>query len=300
MEILNAEQTRQRLPYAGLADAIAAVVRNPEADAPERAQMPLPAGGTLLLMPAADQTIAMTKMVTVHPHNAASDLDTIQGEMVVLDAATGVRKGLLDGATVSGRRTAALSLLAARVLAPITTGPAVIVGAGVQAQAHIEAFADGLGTRQFYIQSRTRARAQALAERMRDELGIEVTVIDDLAAAPEQVRLYATATTSQTPVLPEWLPADAFVAAVGAFKPDMAELPPTLIRSGQVIVDTLEGARTEAGDLIQAASFNAFDWQDARTLAQTIDAGVTGPGPILFKSVGHSLWDLAAARLAFV
>lgn len=299
MEILTAEQTRRRLPYAALADAIAEVVRSPDANAPERLQMPLPEGGTLLLMPAADDAIAMTKMVTVHPHNAESDLDTIQGEMVVLDAATGVRKGLLDGATVSGRRTAALSLLAAQVLAPVTTGPAVIVGAGVQARAHIEAFADGFGTEQFYIQSRTRSRAEALAERMRAELGVDVKVIDDLAAVPDQVRLYATATTSQAPVLPEHLPDDAFVAAVGAFKPDMAELPPALIAGGQVIVDTLEGTQAEAGDLIQAAASGAFDWQDARPLAQVVDVGVAGAGPILFKSVGHSLWDLAAARLAF-
>src|SRR5699024_5749402 len=107
-----------------------------------------------------------------------------------------------DGATVSGRRTAALSLLAAQALAPVTDGPAVIIGAGVQAQAHIEALADGLGTHEFYIRSRTRSRAEALAQRMHDQVGVHVEVIDDLAAAPAQARLYVTATTSQTPVLP--------------------------------------------------------------------------------------------------
>src|SRR5699024_7332083 len=132
MEILSAEQTRERLPYAELADAIAAVLRSPNAHAPERTQMPLAGDGTLLLMPAADDAIAMTKMVTVHPHNSAAGLATIQGEMVVLDAATGVRKGMLDGATVSGRRTAALSLLAARELAPVRSGPVLVIGAGVQ------------------------------------------------------------------------------------------------------------------------------------------------------------------------
>jgi len=238
-------------------------------------------------------------MVTVHPHNADAGLDTIQGEVVVLDAATGVRKGILDGAAVTGRRTAALSLLAAQALAPVQTGPAVIIGAGVQAQAHIEAFAAGIGTSEFYIQSRTRSRAEELARRVQAELAVRVKVVDTLAEVPERVRLYASATTSQTPVLPEQLPADAFVAAVGAFKPDMAELPPALIRRSQVIVDTLEGTRAEAGDLIQAAADGAFDWRDAQTLAAVLDAGVDGAGPIVFKSVGHSLWDLAAARLAF-
>lgn len=299
MEILSAEHTRERLPYAQLADAIAGVLRTPGANAPERVQMALPGDGTLLLMPAADDTIAMTKMVTMHPHNVDAGLATIQGEMVVMDAANGERKGIVDGATVSGRRTAALSLLAARELAPVTSGPAVIVGAGVQARTHIEALAAGLGTDRFFICSRTRSRAEALARDVADELGVRVDVIDDIRQAPEHVRLFVTVTTSSTPVLPEHLPDDAFVAAVGAFKPDMAELPPALIAGGRVVVDTLDGAQSEAGDLIQAVAGGALDWDDARLLAEVIDDGVLGSGPVLFKSVGHSLWDLAAARLAF-
>lgn len=302
MQILSASETRDRLPYAALADAIRDVLlqsASGQAHAPQRVQMPLVNDGTLLLMPAADDHIAMTKMVTVHPHNATDNLATIQGEMVVLDARNGVRKGLLDGATVSARRTAALSLLAARELAPVHSGPVVIVGAGVQAQSHLEAFHHGLGCERFLICSRTRERAEALAAHAA-ELGTHAEVIDRLEDAPADTRIYVTATTSQTPVLPEILPQDAFVAAVGAFNPMMAELPPGLIRSGRVIVDTLEGTQAEAGDLIQAAQAGAFDWQDAHTLAQAItDNGGARSGPVLFKSVGHSLWDLAAARLAF-
>lgn len=53
-----------------------------------------------------------------------------------------------------------------------------------------------------------------------------------------------------------------------------------------------------AGDLIQAMDAGAFDWSDARTLADVMDNGMRGVGPVLCKSVGHSFWDLAAARLA--
>ena len=59
----------------------------------------------------------MTKLVTVHPENARSGLPTIQGEVVVMEAGTGMRLGILDGSVVTARRTAALSLLAARELA---------------------------------------------------------------------------------------------------------------------------------------------------------------------------------------
>src|SRR5699024_5350420 len=124
-------------------------------------------------------------------------------------------------------------------------------------------------------------------------------VIDHVNEAPAETRLFITVTTSQAPVLPDQLPADAFVAAVGAFKPDMAELSPALIASGRVVVDSLEGAQSEAGHLIQAVAAGAFDWREARLLAAVIDGDVAGAGPLLFESVGHSLWDLAAARLAF-
>jgi len=299
MEILSAEQTCARLPYGELADAIAEAARNPHACELERVHMPLAGAGTLLLMPAADDAIAMTKMVTVHPHNAQADLPTIQGEVIVLDAASGVRKGILDGATVTGRRTAALSLLAARELAPVQSGPAVVIGAGVQARTHIEAFAAGLGIGEFHICSRTRARAEALAQELTAELDVQIQVLDELAQAPAEARLFIAVTTSLTPVLPEELPADAFVAAVGAFKPDMAELPPALLARGRVVVDTLAGARLEAGDLIQAEAAQAFSWDAAQQLDDAMANGVRGAGPVLFKSVGRPLWDLATARLAF-
>lgn len=304
MQVLSAAETRDRLPYTALADAIRDVLLSrAQTQAPARTALPLANDGTLLLMPAADAQIAMTKMVTVHPHNARQNRATIQGEMIVLDARTGVRHGLLDGGTVSARRTAALSLLAARELAPVAGGPVVIVGAGTQARAHLEAFHEGLGCKQFFICSRTRERAVELAADAA-ERGLQAEVVDRVADAPADARLYVTATTSRAPVLPDHLPEDAFVAAVGAFKPDMAELPPELIRRSRVVVDTLDGAREEAGDLIDAAKAGAFDWGDAVTLAQAVGGGdhdnSSSPnGPVLFKSVGHSLWDLAAARLAF-
>jgi ornithine cyclodeaminase len=118
-------------------------------------------------------------------------------------------------------------------------------------------------------------------------------VIEDTLEAVERVSLIVTATTSTTPVLPDIVREDAFIAAVGAYRPDMAELPPSLVRRARLFVDTLEGARAEAGDLIQAG----VDWGQVRALGDVLDSALP-PGPVVFKSVGHALWDLAASRLA--
>ena len=301
MEILDAEETRARLPYMDLAESIREVALERGSGgvrAPTRTALPLPEGGVLLVMPASGGGLAITKLVTVHPENASGGLPTIQGEVVVMEAATGRRLGLLHGGVVTARRTAALSLLAARELAPRPNGPLLLVGAGTQGRAHLEAFHEGLGTSRVFLSSRTRGRAEALAEDA-ERLGLEARVIEEPGEALDEASLVVTATTSREPVLPEGVAEDAFVAAVGSFEPGAAELPAGLVGRAAVVVDTLEGAREEAGDLIQAEEAGAFSWRNATQLEDALRASERPEGPVVFKSVGHALWDLAAARTAF-
>lgn len=301
MEILGSGETASRLPYPDLADAIREVAlarSSGSVQAPPRLALPLPGGAVLLVMPASDDDIAITKLVTVHPENAGRGLPTIQGEVIVMESGTGTRLGLLDGATVTARRTAALSLLAARQLAPRPEGPLLIVGAGAQARSHLEAFAEGLGVSKVFLTSRTRERAEALAG-YAQEMGLEAAVVQDPEEALPEVGLIVTATTSREPVLPEDVPEGSFVAAVGSFEPGAAELPPGLISGSKVFVDTMEGAREEAGDLIQAEKAGAFDWPDATSLEVVLKGDQHPAGTVIFKSVGSALWDLAAARAAF-
>ena len=177
-------------------------------------------------MPAADEEFAITKLVTVHPDNVRQSLPTIQSEMIVAEAGTGVRLGLLEGSTVTARRTAALSLLATQTLARRPDGPLLIVGAGTQGRAHLEAFHEGLGISKIFLVSRTEERTHSLVEHAQS-LGIEAEVASSVEQVLDKVSLIVTATTSHEPVLPDYIPADTFVAAVGAFNPEMAELPPT-------------------------------------------------------------------------
>ena len=301
MEILDANQTAARLPYQELADNIREVAlarRSEDLQAPPRLIVPLSEGGVLLVMPASDRELAITKLVTVHPENPGRDLPTIQGEVVVMDATTGERLGLLDGSVVTARRTAALSMLAARDLAPRPEGPLLVVGAGTQGRAHLDAFHEGLGVSRVFIYSRSQKSAVSLAGHARG-LGMEAEAVEGPEEVLDEVSLVVTATTSSEPVLPEEIPEGVFVAAVGSFEPEAAELPPALISASQVFVDTMEGARDEAGDLIQATQAGAFSWEDATALEDALRSSVRPDGTVVFKSVGDAQWDLAAARTAF-
>jgi ornithine cyclodeaminase len=300
MRSLTAAETVDLLPYAALADTLVQVLRDRKAGvarAPQRLAVPLMGGGLFFLMPATDDRLAITKLVTIHTGNAQYGLPVVQADVLVMEAASGRRLFTLDGNVVTARRTAALSLLAARTLAPSPGGPLLVVGAGTQARSHVEAFVQGLGVREIYICSRTRENTEALASYARGlGDGVRARAVNDVSQVLGQVTLVVTATTSSTPVLPPGPPPSArtFVAAVGAYTPQMAELPPSLVLSSRLFVDTLEGVQSDGGDFIQAE----VDWSKVTPLQDAFDLPGPESGPVIFKSVGHALWDLAAAKLA--
>jgi 1-piperideine-2-carboxylate/1-pyrroline-2-carboxylate reductase [NAD(P)H] len=295
--LLDAGQTAQRLPWPALVSEIAALLSDVSVQVPERLVQPLAGGGSLFVMPAMDSRVAITKLITFTPANAGTPRPTIQGDVVVFDVASGARRLVLDGPTVTARRTAAVSLLAAQRLAVHPAGPLLIVGAGVQGRAHLEAFAQGLGITEVLIASRSPASAQALAAHAQS-LGLRARTTPDPDAALADCPLVVTCTPASGVVLQALPRRDVFISAVGAFTPAMVELGPGLCRhiaeTGSVVVDTAD-ALHEAGDLLQAglpvASF--------ATLADVLRSDdARQSGPVLFKSCGWAGWDLAAARTA--
>ena len=296
-QMLNALQTAAHLPWAGLVDEIALLLQDPSVHIPPRLVQPLGHGASLFVMPAIDSHTAITKLITFTPANAGTTRPTIQGDVIVFDIATGERRLVLDGPTVTARRTAAVSVLAAKTLAHDTQGPLLIVGAGVQGRAHLEAFAAVLGTRQVLIASRSAQSANQLVQHA-ISLGLQAQVAADADAALTSCTLTVTCTPASSIVLSGTPRSDAFIAAVGAFTPSMAELSPRLCqhmaKHGTVWLDTAD-ARHEAGDLLQAG----LNMHGMPTLADVVRHNTDKPtGPVLFKSCGWAGWDLAAARLA--
>ena len=295
--VLDSTRTAAALPWGALAAEIQSLLLDRAVQVPARLVQPLPGGGSLFVMPALDARIAITKLITFTPANAGTGRATIQGDVVVFDVATGERRLILHGPTVTARRTAAVSLLAAQRLASNPRGPLLVVGAGVQGLAHLEAFAAGLGLQAVQVASRSQASAAALVHHAR-ALGLEARVVADPNAALAACPLVVTCTTAGEVVLRGTPREDAFISAVGAFTPDMVELSPRLCRHfaelGTVVVDTAD-AQHEAGDLLQAG----LDVSVFASLADVVRG--TAPamqGPVLFKSCGWAGWDLAAARLA--
>lgn len=310
VRVFDAAATEALLPYGRLADEIGVVLGEFTAGQlriAERTVLPLERG-TLLCMPASDDKLTITKVVTVHPGNAAVGKPTISAEMIVADAATGERIALLEGAAVTRRRTAALSLLALKRLLGQRTveGPVLVFGAGDQARGHCEALSSDPRTArtEFVIAARSATRAEGLVADLRS-LGVNARMTDHPESVLPSAAVVVTATTSLTPVLTSKPRDGAVVCAVGAFRHDMAEVAPDVVAGAElVVVDTLHGAKAEAGDLIQAAAAGAWNWEGAVPLFDLLAANPARAadqqgGYSIFKSVGHAMYDLAAARVAF-
>lgn len=293
MQVLDASATRALLPAAKLVEAVAAAMRARRAGtlrAPERLVLPLAGGASYLAMPAADERLAVTKLITVHPDNPGRGLPAIRGQLLVADARDGRPLLALDGPTVTARRTAAVTALALRRLRRTPARTVALVGTGAQALEHARLLAELGGTLTLWLVGRDAARTADFAAALAAELLVAPTLAAALAAADAVVTL----TTSRVPLLPDELRADLLAIGVGAFKPQMAELPPGLLRSRRVIVDDLAGARHEAGDLIQAG----LDWSGVSELADWLDQAPPEAAAPVFKSVGQAAWDLAAAQVA--
>jgi 1-piperideine-2-carboxylate/1-pyrroline-2-carboxylate reductase [NAD(P)H] len=295
--LLNANQTAALLPWNALTGQIAALLADPTVQVPARLVQPLAGGGSLFVMPACDARLAIAKLITFTPSNAGTWRPAIQGDVTVFDVATGERRLILDGPTVTARRTAAVSLLAAQRLAPKLDGPLLIVGAGAQGLAHLQAFAVGLGVREVRIASRSAASAQALTTAAL-ALGLQACVTADPDRELADCPLVVTCTPASGVVLSASPRADAFIAAVGSFTPSMVELDAALClhiaEHGTVVIDTPD-ARHEAGDLLQAG-LDVERFCDLR--AVVLGTTHIARGPVLFKSCGWAGWDLAAARCA--
>lgn len=242
------------------------------------------------------------KVVTLAPRNAARGIPTHLATILVLDPATGALEAILDGRLVTERRTAAVSAAAARRLANPGAGKLALLGSGVQARSHLDAFAAVLPLREVRVWSPAAERRAAFARAHDREGGVAVRAAGSAEAAVRGADLVVAVTSTRTPVLRgEWLAEGAHVSAVGSCTPDWREIDGEAVRRSRVYVDSLAAAKQEAGDLIGAEKDGGWSFADVVGELGALFAGAV-PGRrdareiTLFKSLGLACEDVATAR----
>jgi ornithine cyclodeaminase len=296
---IDADQLRSLLPMSAAIDALEDAFATAAGGGPPRTHIDVP-GGDLLLMPAYGPGGVGVKLVTVAPDNPGRGLPLIHGLYVLFAAGTMAPTALIDGAAMTGLRTAAVSGLATRHLARDDASRLLVFGAGTQAHAHVAAMHAVRRIEHVVVVSRTAESAAALVERLRAE-GVDARV--GTPAALSSADIVCTCTTSDTPVVDgTLLAAGTHINAVGAYKPHARELDSETMRRGRVVVEQRAAALEEAGDLLLAISDGAMT--PAHIVADLGEV-VTGATVresdehiTVFKSVGLALEDLSIAAAA--
>ncbi len=305
---LDAATVAARLDRRELIDALDTAFRKPH-HVPVRQQYAIEAlphqraSGMLLVMPAWTPGASLgIKLVTVFPDNAERSLPAVFATYVLLDAATGEPRAVLDGTELTLRRTGCASALAARYLAHPDAARLLMVGTGKLAPHLIESHALVRPIREVRIWGRNPERARALAADLSRE-GLSVACTDDLEAATRWADVVSCATLSRQPlVFGKWLRAGQHLDLVGAYTPQMCEVDDEAMARSDLYVDTRSGAARESGEIIGAIARGAIVAADIRAEFADLPGGLFGRRSLkaitLFKSVGTALEDLVAAELA--
>jgi ornithine cyclodeaminase len=237
------------------------------------------------------------KEIVVVPGNPARGLDAHQGGVLLHDGETGKLVALLNASPITAIRTAAVSAVATRALARSDARRVAILGAGVQARAHVDAMRAVLDDPEIRIWTRTLESAEKLAA----DVGAIVAPSADAALFGAEV--VCTTTSAREPVLERrWLARGAHVNAVGACLPTIRELDTETVAHSSFFVDRRESALSEAGDYLLAAAEGAIGPDHIRAELGEVLAGLH-PGRehedelTVFKSLGIAVEDLASAEL---
>ena len=246
-----------------------------------------PPGGFFFMMPAFCEGLGV-KIVTFYPANAERGIPTHMATIFLVDPQTGTPLAIMDGRLITEMRTAAVSAVATKLLAPADAKVLAILGSGVQARSHLQALRLVGDFPEVRVWSQTPAHAQEFAK----EIGANAMSAE---AAVRDADIVVTATSSQSPVLKgSWLKSGSHVNAIGACRPDWRELDDEAMEN-VVFVDSREGATKESGDVILSqAEIHA---EIGEALAGTVPSrrGET----TVFKSLGMAVEDIAAAMLVY-
>jgi ornithine cyclodeaminase/alanine dehydrogenase-like protein (mu-crystallin family) len=228
----------------------------------------------------------------LHSHDAT---------ILLLDPQTGALLSVMDGRFITEARTAAVSAVAADLLASAETPVLAILGSGVQARSHLQALQLVRQFREIRCWSPTRSNLERFVQESRSAVIPHSTAESAVRGAD----VIALVTASTEPVLrAEWVQDGACVLSVGACRPNQREMDPALVARSRLFVDSRAAALQESGDIVLGIAEGRFTAAHiAAEIGEVLDGTSSGRRSrseiAIFKSLGLAVEDVAAAHLAY-
>jgi len=309
VRILTQDQVTALLPMADCVDLMEQALRTLTrggAILPLRTIVKLPEGrGVFGSMPSymnPPDAIGL-KAITVFPGNEGTKYDSHQGVVLLFEAVRGTLVAILDAASVTAIRTAAVSGVATRLLARQDAGDLALLGSGVQAHTHLDAMAVARPLNRVRVWSRSPANVTKFIAAARQRHAVPIEAAATAEAACRGADLICTVSSSRVPIVEgRWLAPGAHVNVVGASQPNAREVDSDGVAKARFYVDKRESALAESGDFLVPKGEGRFG--DEHIVAE-IGEVLEGKGPgrkdakeiTLFKSLGLAIEDLASAEL---
>ena len=208
---------------------------------------------------------------------------------LLYDAETGKPLAYLEANNLGLIRTGAASGYATDLLADPKASVVGIIGSGYQARGQVEAMRAVRPIKEIRVWSRKRENAESFAKEF------DCVVAESAEAAVRDASIVVTARSSKDPVIESaWIKPGTIVNAMGSNVANRREIPADLmLAAGRVVVDDLEQAKIEAGDIILADSWaNVVELKD-------VERGYDPSKVTVFKSIGIAVEDAAAAGYVY-
>jgi ornithine cyclodeaminase/alanine dehydrogenase len=246
-----------------------------------------------------------TKIVTVYQNNLARHgIPNVLAAIVLNDVETGRAEAVMEGSQITTMRTGAVTGVATKYLARNDATRVGIFGAGVQAKRQLQAICEVRKIESALAYDTDKKRTNDfIAETSADGFNVSA------ASGPDQIvqesDIIATATTSNTPVFNgRYTRPGTHINAIGAFIPTAREVDDETISTSKIVVDSIEAALSEAGDIIIPLKNGVIQ---RKNIWAELGEIVTGKKPgrtsneekTFFKSVGLGIQDAAVAMLVF-
>jgi alanine dehydrogenase len=216
-------------------------------------------------------------------------------------SSTGELIALVEADHLGLMRTGAASGVATRYMSRQDSKTLGVIGTGYQASSQIEAVAAVRKLNRVRVFGRDAERRAKFALEMSARLYINVEPASSAEEAVRGADIIITATTAVKSVLEgAWIAPGTHINAIGANFPQKRELDDAAVaRASRIVVDFIEQAKMEAGDLIQAFAQDPVRWNSVHELSEVITGKFPGRGDAeevtFFKSSGIAIWDVAVA-----
>jgi ornithine cyclodeaminase len=238
---------------------------------------------------------------SVHDNQKVRGIPRASAVIVLNDADSAYPVAIMDGSVVSAWRTAAVSALACRHLAPEGRRLAVL-GTGLLARTHLSLLCETWGRPDAVdVHDVFPQQAEAFARWAQNEHQLPVTVHGDAATCLRRADVILVVTTAPEPWIPAaWVPRGSLFLNVSLADP----MPDVVLTSDKIVVDCYEQVMRPGKLLHTMAQQGTFGPE--RCHADLSDL-VTGSRPgrekpeetIFFNPIGQAIGDIACAAAVY-